>query len=74
MDTIQRDPFIPPSTEKEIRENIEKMKVVTANELAKKYKIRVSSMKKLLQTLMEEGKIKVVSESSKLKVYQSTTL
>lgn len=70
IEIVQRDPFIPKSIEEKIRSEIPHMKVVTANELASKYDIRVSSVKKLLQNMHDEGKIKVSSSNSRIKVYE----
>lgn len=70
LEIKQRDPFIPKPIEEKIRKEIAHMKVVTANELASKYDIRVSSVKKLLQNMYNEGKIKVSSSNSRIKVYQ----
>ena len=66
---IQRDPFIPNSVEESIREELRKQRVVTANGLAKKHKIRVSSAKRLLKKLEAEGLVKATSKGTRLNVY-----
>ena len=71
LEIKQRDPFIPPSVEAKIREEIKKMPVVTPNEIAGKYDIRVSSAKKLLDTMLEEGIMELVSSTSRLRIYRS---
>lgn len=58
IEVKQRDPYVPRAMEKKLREDIKKMKAITANELAAKFDIRVSAIKKLLLTLEDEGIIK----------------
>ena len=65
----QRDPFIPRAIEEKIREEIPRMKVITANDLAAKYDIRVSATKKLLLVMEQEGKLKRLASSSRIKVF-----
>jgi ribosomal protein S25 len=65
----QRDPYIPRLVETQIREGISKMRAITPNELAARYDIRVSAIKKLLLTLEDEGKLVRISSSSRLKVF-----
>lgn len=69
LETIQRDPYLPLALEKKLRKDILKMKAITANELASKYEVRVSTMKKFLLDLEAEGKIKRITSSSRLKVF-----
>ena len=65
----QRDPYVPRAVEAKIREDIMKMKAITANDLAAKFDIRVSSVKKLLLTMRDEGKLEVIASSARLKVF-----
>ena len=65
----QRDPFIPRLIEEKIRGEIPKMRVITANDIAAKYDIRVSAIKKLLLVMEKEGKIKRLASSSRIKVF-----
>ncbi len=65
----QRDPYVPRAVEAKIREEILKMKAITANDIASKYDIRVSAVKKLLLTMEDEGKLTRVASSSRLKVF-----
>jgi len=65
----QRDPFIPRLIEEKIREEIQKMRAITANDIAAKYDIRVSAIKKLLLVMEKEGKIKRLASSSRIKVF-----
>ena len=65
----QRDPFIPRLIEEKIREEIPRMRVITANDLAAKYDIRVSAIKKLLLVMEKEGKLERLASSSRIKVF-----
>ena len=65
----QRDPYVPRAVEAKIREDIMKMKAITANDLAAKFDIRVSAVKKLLLTMRDEGKLEVIASSARLKVF-----
>lgn len=69
LETIQRDPYLPPALETKLRDEIPKMKAITANELATKYAVRVSTMKKFLLTLESEGILTRLASSSRLKVF-----
>jgi ribosomal protein S25 len=69
LDTKKRDSFIPPTLLEKLREDIPKMKVITANDLAIRNDIRVSTIKKFLMDLANEGLIDIVSSSSRLKVF-----
>lgn len=64
-----RDPFIPNIVESEIRDSLKKVKVLTASELAAKYNIRVSSMKKLLYQFEAEGLVTKIAGNSRIKIY-----
>ncbi|MHA1291850.1 MAG: hypothetical protein ACTSQJ_04180 [Promethearchaeota archaeon] len=66
---VERDAFVPPNIEKEIRENIVKKKTITATDIALKYDIRVSTVKVLLKQYEKEGLIKILDPSLKLKIY-----
>ena len=70
LDIKQRDPFIPKSVEAKIRSDVTHTAAITANEFADKYDVRVSSIKKLLKTLEEEGLITINSSSSRIKIYR----
>jgi ribosomal protein S25 len=70
LDTKQRDPFIPKSVEEKIRKDVKHSAAITANDLADKHDVRVSSIKKLLKTLEEEGLITINSSSSRIKIYR----
>ena len=72
LETKKRDPLLPPSVEQKLREDIPGMKVITANNLSIKHDIRVSTIKKFLKDLLNEGKIELVSTSSRLTVYRGT--
>lgn len=66
----KRDPFIPPSIEKKIRDTVVKSRAVTPNELAVRFDIRVSAVKKLLKAMEDEGLVTLISGGSKLKIYR----
>lgn len=65
----QRDPYVPRAVEAKLRDDLMKMKAITPNDVAYRYDIRVSAVKKLLLTMEEEGKLVRVSSSSRLKVF-----
>jgi len=69
INIVERDAFIPAKVEREIREDISKKKKITATDLALKYDIRVSTANLLLKEYEEEGLIKLLDPSLKLKVY-----
>ena len=69
IDVVERDAFIPVALEKEIRENILKKKAILATDISVKYDIRVSAIKLLLKQYEEEGLIKLLDPSLKLKIY-----
>lgn len=69
IDIVERDAFIPSAVEKEIRESISKRKSILASDIALRYDIRVSTVKLLLKQYEEEGIIKLLDPSLKLKVY-----
>jgi len=66
-----RDPFIPNPIEQEIRDALPKYKLLTASELALKYNIRISAIKKLFKQFESEGLIKCLGGNSRLKMYTS---
>ena len=70
---VVRDAFIPQALEKEIRENFLKKKTITSTEIALRYDIRVSTAKLLLKQYEEEGLIKLLDPSLKLKIYVPTS-
>jgi len=65
----ERDAFVPLSVENDIRETVQKRKTTTATDIALKYDIRVSTIKLLLKQYAEEGLIKLLDPSLKLKIY-----
>ena len=70
---VERDGFVNSSIENEIRETIPKKKVITAADFAVKYDLRVSTVKLLLKSFEEEGLIKLLDPSLKLKIYVPTS-
>ena len=66
---VERDAFIPSSIEKEIRESIPKKKSILASDLALRYDLRISTVNLLLKQYVEEGLIKLLNPSLKLKIY-----
>jgi ribosomal protein S25 len=69
INIVERDAFIPKDLEKEIKESILKKKTILATDIALKYDIRVSTIKLLLRQYEEEGLIKLLDPSLKLKIY-----
>ena len=69
INIVERDAFIPKRLEKEIRESILKKKNILATDIALKYDIRVSTAKLLLKQYEEEGLIKLLDPTLKLKIY-----
>jgi ribosomal protein S25 len=70
---VERDAFVPKKLEKEIKESILKKKSILATDLALKYDIRVSTAKLLLKIYEEEGLIKLLDPTLKLKIYVPTS-
>ncbi|MBY8991696.1 MAG: hypothetical protein KGD58_13190 [Candidatus Lokiarchaeota archaeon] len=70
---VERDAFIPKSIEKDIRDSISKSKTILATEMAVKFDIRVSTAKILLKQYVEEGLIKLLDPSLKLKIFVPTS-
>ena len=66
---VERDAFIPSSIEKEIRESISKKKSILASDIALRYDLRISTVKLLLKQYEEEGLIKLLDPTIKLKIY-----
>jgi len=73
INIVERDAFVPSKVEKEIRETFLKKKAITATDIALKYEIRVSTIKLLLKQYEEEGLIKLLDPSLKLKIYVPTS-
>jgi len=69
INVVERDAFIPKPLEKEIKDSILKKKTILATDIALKYDIRVSTVKLLLKQYEEEGLIKLLDPSLKLKIY-----
>lgn len=66
---VERDAFIPNSIEKEIRKSLSKRKSILASDLALKYDLRISTVNLLLKQYEEEGLIKLLDPTLKLKIY-----
>ena len=73
ISVVERDAFIPKNLEKEIRESISKKKSILATDLALKFDIRVSTAKILLKQYEEEGLIRLLDPTLKLKIYITTS-
>jgi ribosomal protein S25 len=69
INVVERDAFIPRNIEKQIRDSLAKKKTILATDMALTYDIRVSTAKLLLQQYEEEGLIKLLDPSLKLKIY-----
>ena len=69
INIVERDAFIPSSIEKEIRESLSKRKSILASDIALRYDLRISTVKVLLKHYEEEGLIKLLDPSLKLKIY-----
>ncbi|MFW9900789.1 MAG: hypothetical protein ACFFDY_05820 [Candidatus Thorarchaeota archaeon] len=69
INIVERDAFIPKSLENELKDSILKRKTILATDIALKYDIRVSTIKLLLKQYEEEGLIKLLDPSLKLKIY-----
>lgn len=69
INIVERDAFVPIKLEKEIREHIKKRKAILATDIALKFDIRVSTVKLLLRQYEEEGLIKLLDPTLKLKIY-----
>jgi ribosomal protein S25 len=66
---VERDAFIPNNLEEEIKESILKKKSILASDIALKYDIRISTIKLLLKQMEQQGVIKLLDPSLKLKIY-----
>lgn len=66
---VERDAFIPSSLEKELRNFILKRKSTSPADIALRYDIRISTAKQFLKQLEEEGVVKLLDPSLKIKVY-----
>jgi ribosomal protein S25 len=69
VDIKRRDPYLPRSLEDKLRKEVPKMRSITPNDLAAKYDVSVSTMRKFLYTLEKEGILEPVTSSARLKVY-----
>jgi len=69
INVVERDAFIPKNLENDIRDSISKKKTILATDLALKFDIRVSTAKTLLKQYEEEGLIRLLDPSLKLKIY-----
>ncbi|MHA2288249.1 MAG: hypothetical protein ACXABG_05635 [Promethearchaeota archaeon] len=66
---VERDAFIPSSIEKDIRDSLPKRKSILASDIALRYDLRISTVNLLLKQYEEEGLIKLLDPSLKLKIY-----
>lgn len=66
---VERDAFIPSSIEKEIRESLPKRKSILSADIALKHDLRISTVNLLLKQYEEEGLIKLLDPTLKLKIY-----
>ncbi|MHA1917706.1 MAG: hypothetical protein ACTSUV_05270 [Candidatus Ranarchaeia archaeon] len=57
--------------EKKILQEIDKMKIITAQELSKKTEVNIGVLKRFLHKLAEEGSLKLESRGPRLNVYVS---
>ena len=73
INVVERDAFIPKNLEKEIRDSISKKKSILATDIALKFDIRVSTAKILLKHYEEEGLIRLLDPTLKLKIYVPTS-
>ena len=73
ISVVERDAFIPKNLEKEIRKSISKKKSILATDIALKFDIRVSTAKILLKQYEEEGLIRLLDPTLKLKIYVPTS-
>lgn len=73
INVVERDAFIPKNLEKEIRNSISKKKSILATDIALKFDIRVSTAKILLKQYEEEGLIRLLDPTLKLKIYVPTS-
>ena len=69
INVVERDAYVPKKLEKEIKESLLKKKTILATDIALKFDIRVSTAKILLKQYVEEGIIKLLDPSLKLKIY-----
>ena len=69
INVVERDAFIPKNLEKEIKKTILKKKTILATDIALRYDVRVSTVKLLLKQYEEEGLIKLLDPSLKLRIY-----
>ncbi len=69
INIVERDAFIPRKLEKNLKEEILNRKSILATDIALKYDIRVSTVKLLFKQYEEEGLIKLLDPSLKLKIY-----
>jgi len=73
ISVVERDAFIPKNLEKEIRDSISKKKSILATDIALKFDIRISTAKILLKQYEEEGLIRLLDPTLKLKIYITTS-
>ncbi len=69
IDVIERDAFIPKGLEEEIKKDILNRKAILATDIAIKYDVRVSTVKKLLEKYEKEGIIQLHDPSLKINIY-----
>lgn len=69
VNIIERDAFLPPNMEDDIKEYIKKRNGVTPSDIASKFDIRVSTAKNLLEQYIKDGLVKILDPDMRLKVY-----
>jgi len=73
VNIIERDAYIPSGLEDDIKKDITNRKAILASDIAVKYDIRVSTAKNLLEKYEEQGLVKLLDPSLKLKIYVPTS-
>ena len=66
--------IIDPKVKSKLMSDASKGRVITANDLSKKYNIKVGVVKELLRSLEEKGTIKPVIKTRVLEVYTSSSV
>jgi ribosomal protein S25 len=72
VNVIERDAFIPPGLEEDVKDYIKNSKTILATDVAVKFDIRVSTIKKLLEQYEKEGLIEPLNPELRLKIYVPT--
>ncbi len=69
LEVKQRDPYIPKAIEEKLRTEIMKASAITPNDIAAKYDLRVSAVKKLIHAMIAEGLLQQIGGSARVHVY-----